>query len=220
VDTVLLNWAPRGEAMTELARLGEAEHELQAKLSDVGQEQRAAGDDVARVSGELTELEARAARGEQVLAKERTALEQRLAAARSRAAQPWEERRAALHAVARERQAATHRHAAEHFGVLLEEIETGSVQAADRVDAALRELLDAVAERAAAARRVEALVILVRGRTAFGDVPPSRADAVAREAERLLGEGGEPPPLLRPELRADSGSEAPELEEPEPATAA
>lgn len=73
-------------------------------------------------------------------------------------------------------------------------------------------MVEAARERDQASKRLDALNATVRGASRFGDVAISRAEAVAREAGRMLAEGGEVAPTLRPELVPSQGvtDDAPE----------
>jgi hypothetical protein len=73
-------------------------------------------------------------------------------------------------------------------------------------------LVEAAHERARCAARLDQLIATVRGRSQFGDVTLSRAEAAVREATRLIEQGGELGPTVRPELlpqRADKPQPVP-----------
>jgi hypothetical protein len=112
-------------------------------------------------------------------------------AAKARVSEPWPERRAAARAVRRDGAEETQRFVSANFAALLDEMEPDCVRPAQRVDAAAQEVVDAAADRDQCHQRVEAVAQIVLGQTPDGDVPPSAADGLLREAERLIARGGE-----------------------------
>jgi hypothetical protein len=189
--------APRCEAAVELTRLLGARDELEAKLDARDREQRAAAKTLAQRSGELTALEKRALEGEQVSAAQRGKAEDALAKAKVAAAAPWGERRSAIQQAIDGHRGRVQAFTADHFGELVEEIEQDGAAAARAVDAAAETLVAAYLERAAASQRLDTLIASVNGASRFGDVALSRADAIFREASRMLQEGGEAAPIVR-----------------------
>jgi chromosome segregation ATPase len=192
---------PRCEAAVELARLLDSRAELESKLDALDREQRAAGEEVARLSAELVALERRGLEGEEVSPAARTKAEEALAKAQAAHAAPWGERRQALKESINGHQGRVQRFVGEHFGELVEEVEQDGALAAEAIDDAAAKLVEAARERDQASKRLDALNATVRGASRFGDVAISRADAVAREAGRMLAEGGEVAPRVRDELR-------------------
>jgi hypothetical protein len=147
-----------------------------------------------------------------VTAAQRSKAEAELAEARAADAAPWGERRTALRAAIGDHHNRVQAFIAAHFVELLAELEEDGEQAAHKVNDAAAALVEAAHERDACSKRVDALVTAVRGQSKFGDVAISRSEAVAREAERLLAEGGEVGPTLRPELVPRQGVTADEPE--------
>jgi hypothetical protein len=194
--------APRSEAALELARLVDSRSELAMKLDQLDHSQRLAGEEVARLSGELTALERRSVEGEQVSAKALGSAEVALAKARAAHAAPWGERRQAINEAIQGHQARVQRFVSEHLAVLIEEAEAAGVLAAEAVDKAAEKIVEAARERDTASKRIDALLASVNGSSKFGDVALSRGDGLAREADRLLQAGGEIAPRVRDELRS------------------
>jgi hypothetical protein len=210
--------APQSEAALELARLIDSRAELESKLDALDREQYAAGEEVARLSDELTALERRSLEGESVTPAQRSKAEGELAKARAVAASPWGERRQAINEAIQGHQARVQRFVAEHFAELVEEVEQDGEQAAQAVDDAAAKLVAAARERDIASHRLDALIATVNGRSNFGDVTLSRSEPVTREAEKLLASGGEVAPRLRDELRSwqDLAEDDSQVEEPAP----
>ena len=86
---------------------------------------------------------------------------------------------------------------AAHFAELAKEVEKDGKAAADAVDAAAGKLVAAYQERARCSHRLDTLIATINGTSRSGDVTLSRAEAVVREAERLLQKGGEISPVIR-----------------------
>jgi hypothetical protein len=93
---------PRSAEAVELSRLVDERLALDARIDAIEEAQRTAWETLRRLSAELAELERRAAGGDKVTDSERTKLEQKLAAARARAQEPWAERRGGLELAARD----------------------------------------------------------------------------------------------------------------------
>jgi outer membrane murein-binding lipoprotein Lpp len=194
--------APQSEAALELARLIDSRAELESKLDALDREQYAAGEEVTRLSDELTSLERRSLEGESVTPAQRSKAEGELAKARSVAASPWGERRQAVTEAIHGHQGRVGAFVAEHFAELVEEVEADGAEAARAVDAAAASLVAAYHDRDRASQRLDALIATVNGRSNFGDVTPSRSESITREAEKLLASGGEAAPRVRDELRS------------------
>ena len=207
---------PRGEAAVELARLIDSRAELEAKLDALDREQRGTAETLAKRSAELTALEKRALEGEQVGAADRRKAEDALVKAKAAHAANWAEKRSALRQAIAGHQGRVQAFVGEHFTELVAEVEQDGAEAAQAVDTAATKLVEAARERDAASRRLDALVTAVCGQSKFGDVAISRSEAVVGAAERLLSDGGEVAPTLRPELVPRQGVTA---NEPEPAAA-
>jgi len=209
--------APRSEAGRELAALVAARQELDDRADELDVQQRQVSEEVARLSAELADLERRAAAGEQVTAAARSKAEEALVRARVQAAAPWAERREGVRAAAREADAALRTFVAEHLDELLAEAAEDAEDAAEAVNRACRLVESAFHARQAAEQRVTWLASLVRI-PRVGDVQATRAEAVVREANRLLAEGGETPPLLKIDPRRPRhATTIAETEQPDPA---
>ena len=202
--------APRTPAAQELARLLAAHAELEARLDRFDREQTDAGERVARASAALVELEAAELDGKKVTAEARTKAETELAKARSAFAEPWGERRAAITRTVAADRGRVQRYVGENLAALVAEVEEDGSEAAEAVDTSAARLVAAAHERERHARRLDALVASVRGRSQYGDVAVSAADEAVRAAQRFLSEGGETPPALRAGLLPESSVTADE----------
>lgn len=131
---------------------------------------------------------------------ERTKLEQKLAAARARAQEPWPERRAGAEEAGRDADNAIGRFITENLDGLLGELQEEGEAAAAGVSAAANALIGAFHERMAVEARLTALCALIRPARP-GDIQPTHAEQLVREATTLLRAGGEPPPTLRVDPR-------------------
>jgi hypothetical protein len=143
-----------------------------------------------------------------VNAAERTKLERELAAAKAATHEPWAERIAGVEAAARDVDRAVALYVAGNLDELLAELHENAEAAASAVDAACRELVTAYHRRQTVDAHVIAVAATVRIPRA-GDVAPTRAEAVVREANRLLDGGGEQAPLLRTDPRAPRHGQVP-----------
>jgi chromosome segregation ATPase len=187
--------AAGSRAATELAALAAARAELDERADALDREQRQASENVARLSAALADLERRAAAGEQVISDEaRTKAERELTQARIAAGAPWAERRDGVRAAIRDADHATRTFVAEHLDELLAELADEADAAASAVDRACHALITAYRERQAVESRVTELCALVRPPRP-GDIVRTRSEALAREAERLLAQGGEAAPV-------------------------
>jgi hypothetical protein len=198
--------------MIELARLVDAHAELEAKLDQVDRDQRDATETVARLSAALVELEKNDLAGETVAPAQRAKAEGELAKARAKAAAPWNERRAAVRQTILDQRGRIQHFVSDHFADLVEEVEQDGAEAARRMDDGARMLVEAAHARARCAAQLDQLIAAVRGRSQFGDVAISRAEAAVREATQLIEQGGELGPTVRPELlpqRADEPQPVP-----------
>ena len=189
--------APRSAAAVELARLIDAQDELEDRRDLLDREQRAAGETLQRTSGALVELERASALGETVSAAARTKAEVELVKAKAASAAPWAERRDALSQAVAAHRGGVQAFVGAHFSELVNEIEEDGISAAEAVDAAAARLVAAAHERGRHAARLDALIATVRGRSERGDVAISKADSLVRETERFLELGGETAPTLR-----------------------
>jgi hypothetical protein len=182
-------------ASAELAALQQRQADLAGRVDQVTAEQRAAAEAAAAASAELVALEKAALSGERVSARRRMEAEERLAAARRHAEQPWQERRAAAREAVRDAEAAVRKFTAEHAEALLADLAAEGEQAAQAMDAAAQAVVDANAWRASVEQRTFALITLIRPARP-GDVARSRAEALAAEAGKVLAQGGERAPQV------------------------
>ena len=186
--------APRSDEAVELSRLIDERLALDARIDSIDEAERTAWQNVHRRSAELAELERSAAGGGKVSDSERTKLEQELAEARARAQEPWAERRAGVENAARDADQQLGRFIGENLDALLAELHEDAEASAAAVDAAAHQLVSSYHERMLVEARVTALCALVRPARP-GDISRTRAEAVVREAERLLAQGEQPPTL-------------------------
>jgi chromosome segregation ATPase len=186
--------AAGSSAATELAVLAATRAELDERADALDREQRQASENVARLSAALADLERRAAAGEQISDEARTKAERELTQARITAGEPWAERRDGVRAAIRDADHATRTFVAEHLDELLADLVDEAEAAATAVDRACHALITAYRERQAAESRVTELCAMVRPPRP-GDIVRTRSEALAREAERLLAQGGEAAPV-------------------------
>jgi hypothetical protein len=189
---------PVGEAMVELARLAQVEDDLQRKARQVGYDALAAQQELTAAKEALVQLErhAGAAGPDGPTAKDRAAAEKRLADAQEAAGAPWVERRQGAEAAARDARHAVVRHAAEHLGELVAEVEEVGAAAAEQVNACGEAFLAAVARRREIETSLVEVVALTRTNSP-GDFNRPRSDAARLAVSQLLQQGGEVGPALR-----------------------
>jgi chromosome segregation ATPase len=176
----------------ELAQLTEARARAETRLRELDTEQRAAGAALAAAQEAVSEFHRRGS-GRKV---EQQRLEQKLAEARAAVDQPWSERRAGLQRGLRDAQQEIQRFVGEHLPELVEERQLAGRASAERINAATAELLAGYSEWSRTANEISGLLALTR-QVRPGDVSFTRCEALAREASRLLQEGGEREPVLR-----------------------
>jgi hypothetical protein len=85
----------------------------------------------------------------------------------------------------------------EHLDELLAELREDAENAAQDVNRAAARLVDAYDERMRVEQRTVSILSTVRRPTRPGAIRATRAEALARQANRLLSEGGEAAPLPR-----------------------
>lgn len=170
--------------------------ELTAAVDRLDVEQRSSTVAAQAAANALADLERRALGGEDVSATKRRTSEQELSRARARAAEPWAERAAGANAAVADVDQAIARLVTQRFDDLADGLRAQGDEAAQAVDDAAGALIAAYERREAIASRMNALSSMIRP-TRPGDVSASRADALAREAGRLLDGGGERPPDMR-----------------------
>ena len=147
-------------------------------------------------SERLAELERRRAGGESVADAEVKRAEKDLTAARSRAAEPWPERRRGLAAAVRDSSGAVAAYVARNFDALAEEVEADALAVAERMNVALEEVAAAHAER----ERVSAHATALLGQVEVprpGAIAASRCEPAVRACQAALQAGGETPPAPR-----------------------
>jgi hypothetical protein len=187
---------PDAPAWRELAERLDARGRLDQRLDELDREQREASQAAQAAAEELVSLERRQLSGEAVSAGERKRLETALSKARAEVAAPWGERRDAVRRTRADFDRETQKLVWERYGELAEAL-------AEQGAAITREVNESIASMVAAVRRWEACsaqqsaLASSVGRLRPGDWSASRTSALVREAERLLGVGGEVPPVVR-----------------------
>lgn len=169
-----------------------------ARIEEVEREQRKAVAAAQATSSMLTELERRALAGEKVTASERRRVEEALATAQARAAEPWHERREAAISFRRQAHAELQQHAAAHLRDLVPDVERRGEEAAQDMLAAAAAFMGAYRRREGIALELGELVAMTGARIHPSDVgPPSSATVAAHELEALLTRGEQGPTLRR-----------------------
>jgi hypothetical protein len=178
-------------ASEAMARLVERREHALAQASEIEAKGRAAQQAAVLASRELEQLERKAISGaEKVSQAARRAAEEKLAAARALASEPWNERARAAQMGANDLLHQMQRFAAERLDELLDGLREKGEAAASKVDAGAEMILDGYAERAQVEQQVFALVSMIRPARP-GDVARTRAEQLAAEAQKLLRGGGE-----------------------------
>lgn len=203
---------PANAAWESLADLIARRGELTAAVDRLDHDQRAAGEAARRASAAVADLQRRTLGGETIPASRVKTAEQELSRARSRASEPWQERRQGATAAIVDADRAISTFVIGRFDDLVAGLVAQGEQAAQAIDDAAARLLQAHAERAAIANRMSSLASLVRA-VRPGDVSRSRAERAAHAAQALLDGGGEVPPSLRHDPRQ------PRHSQPEPGVA-
>jgi hypothetical protein len=183
-------------AAERLAELLAERERIRTRVAEVDSQQREATAAAQQASDELIELERKGGRP----GAQRSKLEQTLAEARARAAEPWAERIEGARQRARDAHGAVQRFVGEHLTELVESREVNGRIAAQALTDAAQAILAAHAERERVAREIAELCSLV-ARVSPGDVSYSRAEGLARAAGDLLQAGGEEPPVLQRDPR-------------------
>jgi hypothetical protein len=182
---------PDATATAELGKLREARARAAAEVDDLEHKARAAAVAAQQVSAELAEAERVG-----VSAAKRSALESRLADARSLASEPWPERIAGRKARVRDCDAALRRHVQANLLELAGDIEGDGRAAVGAMTEAAENFVAAYSRREEVARQLGGLLSLT-GPVRPEDVGPwSHAETVVREMTRWLAEG-EPAPRLQ-----------------------
>lgn len=177
------------------ARLAQKRAKAAARITEIQRDARAAGEARTNARAKLIELERR----DNVKPAERAAAERALHDAELAASQPWQQRIQGAEARVRDVDQELRAFIGEHLPELVSSIEERGAAAAERLNAALAEVVAANQEWAAAAAELGATLAAV-GSVKPGDVSYSRTEAVTRACAEALAAGGE----LGPKLRRDS----------------
>ncbi len=190
-------------AVEEMAKLQAKRQRAEARIGELEAERDRAGAMLAGAREAVAQYHRRGSgrRGEQA------ELEQALAEANAMAAEPWAERIEGARRAARDARQEVQRFTAEHLDELIAERSGDGQVAAERINAACRELLAGYQEWSAVAQEISALAS-----TAWavrpGDVTFTRCEALASEATRLLASGGEQAPGVRRDPRVTESAVA------------
>ena len=171
---------------------------IDTRLVDARQSLHAVTDEERRAKAELEAAEAAlVAHFEQENVDELhpTELHNKLAAARARAEQPWQQRREGKRRLVQKLEAERAEFIRQHLGELVEAKEPAAYRAAERLVQALDEIEAAVQEWQAVAQHYAGLLSVVDGLDGR-DVPELPLDAVRLESARAR-ERGIPTPLPR-----------------------
>jgi hypothetical protein len=202
--------AENTKSVTEvLASLAEARDRATARVSDLEAEQRQASVTLATAKEAVAEFH----RGGGGDAAEQKRLETALSKAKAEADAPWAERIEGARRAARDAHQPVQVFVAKNLHELVQVRQADGAAAADRINAAATELLAAYGEWNRIATGISGLAALV-WTVRPGDVSTTRCEALAKEASRLLQEGGEVAPALRRDPRTDPA--VPVEVEPEP----
>ncbi len=191
------------EGTTEtMARLSGECARASARIDQLDQESREAARALAAASDALVEFERHGGR-----TAARTKLEEALARAKGRAAEPWQERIEGARRAGRDTDAKRQRFVAEHLTELVEVLEGDGAVATRDLNEHAERVLQAFRERERIAGEVSALASMV-GRVLPGDVSRSAAEQLAHAAAAFLERGGEIPPTLERDPRQPRHAEA------------
>jgi hypothetical protein len=173
-------------------------------VEEIEHEARASASAAAEAAAALVEHERRGGR-----AAERQQLEQALAEAKAKAAEPWHERAEGARQAVRDADQELRRYQAEHLDELVEVLqEDGRIAAADLTTHA-EGVVTAFARREEIARQISALAGSI-GRVFPGDVSGTNAQRLVDAARELIAAGGE----VAPELRRDPRQPRHAIEQP------
>jgi hypothetical protein len=178
------------ETTAQLQQLQEQRTVAAARISDTERAWRNANQQAADASAALAEVERQGGN----ISKRRKA-EETLAAAKQKAAEPWQERLDGARAAARDVVRELREFAAENLGELVEALEQEGQATADRINAAAAELIAAHAEWEAIAGRIGATITMVSHPGPY-HVSRSTAEQTVRAAVALINDGGEQGPVL------------------------
>jgi hypothetical protein len=147
VSDQLRHPTPASDAARELNALLDQRAQLAATTGDAENRVRFASDDVQQASAAVTDIERRALGGEKVSDAERAKARKRLADAKATADEPWSLRAAGGRRALSDLDQLIGTHVLESFDQLRADIEAEAVQAAERIDRAAQEIIDAFRAR-------------------------------------------------------------------------
>jgi hypothetical protein len=182
----------------ELARLVEQREKANARVGELEAEARAAQQAAIDASEELAQLERRGGP-----AAKRREVEQRLAVARGKAAEPWDERVKGARLRVADAQHAVQAFAADSFDELAEALEEVGAAFAAELNAHADGVVRAYRDWQRVSTEIGQLASLAGGRARPGDVSRTQpaSDQMFVAAETLLRDGGEAGPRLRRDPR-------------------
>jgi hypothetical protein len=179
---------PATPAWEELGRLLDRRGELAARIDDLERQQGQANADAAKAAAAVADAERAALAGEDV--PDTKKLDAALSRARSRAAEPWAERRDGARRALADHDAAIQCFTVEKYADLQAGLRAEGEAVTRAVDQAAADLVAAHTEWEHVASRMTALASSIRPQRP-GDWTYSRAERAAAEAGRLLDNGGE-----------------------------
>ena len=195
VRTLATTDPPATPAWDELAELLDRRAALAGRVDELERLQRAANVDATTAATAVANAERAALAGEDAPADTKR-LDGVLAKARSRANEPWSERRAGAQRAVADHDAAIQRFVTSHYGDLQAGLREQGEAAASAVDGAAGRLVEAHAQWEDVASRMIALASSIRP-TRPGDWVRARAEHAASEAAKVLDNGGESLPDVR-----------------------
>jgi hypothetical protein len=180
------------DAVERMAELVSEREKANSRLRDTEREQRSAREELRAARHELAESVRRGG-GRPA---ERKALEEKLARAEARAAEPWAPRLEGLRLAIRDADARVREHVQAHLPELVAPLEERGDEIAARMSDAASTIVEGHQEWWAVSREISALWAMVttprRGDTADGN-----AEKLVQEASAALSRGIAPPALLR-----------------------
>jgi hypothetical protein len=169
-----------------LAKLHEARGRAAARVDGLETDWRAAVAAAQAASAALAQAERT-----DISAAQRNRLEEELAAAIARQAEPWEERVAGARAALRDADSAVREHITRHLPALVADEEAAGQEIAQKINELVAALVAAFSEREQVEAMLGQLLVRAAGRVSPGDVTYSRAADVAVACRALLDSGGE-----------------------------
>ena len=192
----LTSTPPRNEAWEQLTALVDRRAQLLAHTDGLEREQRKSSQAATAAADAVADVERRTLAGESVADGERKRLEGALVKARARAAEPWSERRAGAGRAVADHDQAIQRYIASTYDALHDGLRQEGDLAARAVDEAAAALVEAYRRWEDVLSRMTALSATIRPPRP-GDWVRARGDVAAREAQRLVEQGGERQPDIR-----------------------